>query len=161
MLRGFVLKAYAVLFSSLFAIIFVAQILGFLNLYRPIIAVPATIIVAFLAFWGYQKFSLELPSKDLDSKTLQNSLILSSLILVFSVFVVRMLLWPHSELGKTISVDFLGYHGIKALELARSGSMWNLAIPYGDYPNGYESLVAVGLLIIGDIRVLGFFDNLS
>jgi hypothetical protein len=160
MLRRFVLKSYAILFSSLFAIIFVAQILGFLSLYRPIIAIPATILVAVLAYWGYQKFSLELPSKELDSKTLQNSLVIASLILVFCVFVVRMLLWPHSELGKSISGDFFGYHGLKALELARSGSIWNLAIPYGDYPSGYESLASFGLLLLGDIRVLGFFHAL-
>jgi hypothetical protein len=160
MLRSVVLKTYAMLFSSLFAIIFVAQILGFLSLYRPLIAIPATILVAVLAYWGYQKFSLEIPSKDLQSKTLQNSLVIASLILVFCVFLVRMLLWPHSELGKNISGDFFGYHGLKVLELARSGSIWNLAIPYGDYPNGYESLASFGLLLIGDIRVLGFFHAL-
>jgi hypothetical protein len=160
MLRRIVLNTYAGLFSCLFAIVFVAQSLGFLGYYRPLLAIPTTLIVAVLAYWGYQKFQLELAPEELSSKALQNSLFLSSLILVFFVFLLRMLLWPHSELGKIIPVDFLAYHGIKALELARSGSMWNLAIPYGDYPNGYESLIAFGLLLTNDIRILGLVHAL-
>jgi hypothetical protein len=160
MLRRIVLNSYAGIFSSLFAIVFVAQILGFLGLYRPWLAIPTTLAVALLSYWAYQKYHLEITTEELSSKTLQNSLILSSLILITFVFVLRMLLWPHSELGKIIPADFIGYHGIKALELARSGSMWNLAIPYGDYPNGYESLLAFGLLLTGDIRFLGLVHAL-
>jgi hypothetical protein len=151
-----VLKLYAALFSCLFAIIFVAQILGFAGLYRPICAIPATLITALLAYWAYQKFQLDLKPQENSS----HLLLLSSLLLVLLVFVMRMLLWPHSELGKLIPADFFAYHSIKALELARSGSSWNLAIPYGDYPNGYESLAAFGLLLSGDIRILGLFHAL-
>jgi hypothetical protein len=154
-----VLNTYSGLFCFLFAIIFTAQILGMAGLYTAWSAIPMTIIVAVLAFWGYKRFDNawlnELESDSEAPPILVNTILFSTLLIVFLVFVQRMILWPHSELGNIISSDFLGYHSIKILDFLRSASVWNLALPYGQYPFGYESLTVFGMLFTGDIRILG------
>lgn len=159
MLRRIILNSYIGLFSFLFAVIFTAQILGIAGLYTARLAIPITIIVAVVAFLAYVRFDNgwlnEIEAEDDVPARLQNSMLLSSLLIVLLVFVLRMLLWPHSELGRVISDDFLSYHSIKILDFLRSGSIWNLAIPYGQYPNGYESLTVFGMFFTGDISIIG------
>ncbi len=92
---------------------------------------------------------------------LSKTIIGVSIGLVIVIFVQRMLLWSQSTLGSIIAPDFINYHGIKALQLYYIGSVWDLSIPYGQYPFGYESLIAFGMFFTGDIRVTGVVHALT
>lgn len=152
------LKIYAVLVSTIFGIAFTAQILSFLGVYQAFIAIPLTIIVSILAFIVYQKLGSSWRSifsiQD-STSILSKVVILVAIALVLVIFLQRMVLWSQSSLGIFISPDFVGYHGVKALQLYYVGSSWDLAIPYGQYPFGYESLIAFGMFLTGDIRITG------
>lgn len=153
------LKIYAVLVSMLFGIIFTAQILGFLGIYYSIIVIPLSLFVMVIAYIGYQRFAVGWYNVfDTDqnvSSLLSKTIIVVSVLLVLIIFVQRMVLWSQSTLAISIPADFLGYHSIKALQLYNTGSVWDLSIPYGQYPFGYESLIAFGMFFTGSIQVTG------
>lgn len=154
-----VLKFYALLLSIVFAIVFSAQILGFMGGYIAPIAIPLSIIVAILAYIAYQRYGKDwfgaISPQETQSTWLQKSVLLTCLLIVTLVFLQRMVLWHQSTLGIFISPDFSAYHSIKVYELLRSGSSWNLAIPYGQYPSGYESIIAFFMFFVDDIRITG------
>jgi|GEM_PF-3996304 len=153
------MRLYAVLLSIVFAIVFVAQILGFIGFYTAPIVIPATVVVAILAYIAYQRYGVSwfetLSPSESQSKWLRNSILFICMMLVTVVFLQRMVLWHQSTLGAIISPDFGAYHSVKAYQLLRDGSAWNLAIPYGQYPFGYESLIAFFMFFVDDIRVTG------
>ncbi len=159
------LKMYAMLVSTLFGIVFSAQILSFLGFYNLILAVPMTLLVSSLAYIIYQRSSdtwhKTLNQHQMPSNLLSKTVIGVSVALVFIIFVQRMILWGKSTLGFIISPDFIGYHGVKALQLYYTGSAWDLSVPYGQYPFGYESLIAFGMFFTGDIRVTGIVHALT
>ncbi|GAB5491565.1 MAG: hypothetical protein Phog2KO_17800 [Phototrophicaceae bacterium] len=153
------LKIYAVLASLFFGIVFTAQILGFIGIYYPLIAIPLTLISSISAYIAYQHFASDwytvFDTDQTISSLLSRTIIAVSIVLVLIIFVQRMVLWSQSTLAVSIPADFGGYHSIKALQLYRTGSVWDLSIPYGQYPFGYESLIAFGMFFTGNIQVTG------
>lgn len=158
-MRQIVITIYIALFSTLFGTMFSAQILGFLGLYTAPIAIPLSIALSILAYYFYQSTGQvwleKIQSEKSPNTLLRNVIILICILIVSIVFVQRMILFPHSELGRFISVDFTSYHSLKALDLYYSATVWDLSIPYGQYPFGYEGLIAFGFMLTGDIRVVG------
>ncbi|MGJ3237692.1 MAG: hypothetical protein ACFE0Q_03200 [Anaerolineae bacterium] len=158
-MRQVCLTGYAVLVSLLFSVVFTAQILAFSGVYRPVLAVPLTVLVTLCAYVGYQRLGTAwvqtiTPTEE-RSGWLPHLMLVVSASLAVLIFLQRMVLWPQSALGRNIPVDFLGYHSIKVLQLVREGSVWDLGIPYGQYPFGYESLIAFGMFFTHDLRVIG------
>lgn len=153
------IKIYAGTVSLLFGIVFTAQILSFTGLYDAWIAIPLTLIVIVFAYLAYMRsgktyFETFTPQES-PSTLLRNSILFVCIFIVLTVFLQRLVLWHISAAGQVIPSDFAGYHSIKAFQLLREGSNWNLAIPYGQYPSGYESLIAFGMFFTGDIRITG------
>jgi hypothetical protein len=59
--------------------------------------------------------------------------------------------WPMSAFGEIINGDAGLYHYPKAIEMWSTGTAWDLTIPFGDYPFGYESLLSFTLLFAQNI----------
>ena len=47
--------------------------------------------------------------------------------------------WPNNTLEDRLDWDAGEYHFPKAVELYKTGSVWDFSISYGEYPFGYES----------------------
>lgn len=153
------IRIYAGTVSLLFGIVFTAQILSFMGLYHAWIALPTSLIVIIFAYVAYMRsgktwFETFSPQES-PSTLLRNSILFVCIVILLTVFLQRLVLWHISTAGQIIPIDFASYHSIKAFQLLRDGSNWNLAIPYGQYPSGYESLIAFGMFFTGDIRITG------
>jgi hypothetical protein len=155
----------AFLLCLIFGIVFTAQTLGFLGIYWRWIAVPLTFIVTGAALTGYYRlhhgwFETLNPDDDYDQSLFTIVIVITVLVFVTAVFGTRMMLFPYSELGRFVPSDFHGYHALKALDLIRSHSYWNVTLPYGEYPLGYESLLAFSLALTGSLQWAGMLQFL-
>lgn len=159
MLHRFLYALYGLVLSLLFGIIFSAQVLGFLRLYTTIPAILMTLVISSLAGWAFFRldggYARQLAEKAPPDTRTSGIVGICMLLIVLLVYVVRMVLWPYSELGEQIHIDVITYHLPKAIELFRTGSMWTFEIPFGQYPVGYESLPAFSLILRGDYFGMG------
>ena len=158
MIQRLLIWIYGLVFALLFGVVFSAQILGFLRLYAPLPVllgtVAATLAAAYFYFrsgrtwWrGFAPQPRPTPGEAMAA--------VCALLLLLLIFGLRMALWPESALGAIHHEDMIVYHLPKAIELARTGGMWSLGIPYGQYPIGYESLTSLAILLTGSYARLG------
>ncbi|MBT3239928.1 MAG: hypothetical protein HON98_04485 [Chloroflexi bacterium] len=163
-IHSVMLYSFSIILSLLYSIIAVAQILGFFQLYIPLLTIPLSIILSILVskfyisagknFWNLDAID------ESDSSHLQIVAYISGVILLFGLILWPLFRWPFSGLQFPIEWDAAFYHFPKAIELFRSGSFWDLSIPYGQYPNGYESLLSFGISILGNEYLFGFVHGL-
>lgn len=154
---------YGVILSLFFGIIVSGQILGFLGLYQTVpailLAIISTLTAAFLFFKEIPTRKRDISDKNshsLHSNTwLEASFFIAGAILLLFLIVLPTLRYPMSPVGRALTWDAGAYHFPKAVELYRSGSVWDLSVPYGDYPFGYESLLSFDFLLSGDERLFG------
>ena len=138
-----------------YGIVASGQILGFTGLYFKDFVIGLTIIltaVSLIYYFSDQVLIHQfLPkSSNLLKTPIMVSLILGGILIFILLTAVPMLRWPESPIGRTLTWDAGAYHFPKAVELYRSGSAWDLSVPYGDYPFGYESMLALGLTLSGN-----------
>ncbi len=155
---------FSILLSLIYSIILISQILGFLNLYIPLISIPLTIFLSILiskfyitagkTFWKLEEDNDPVPS------FVQIVGYFGGSILLLGLIIWPLIRWPFSGLQFPIEWDASFYHFPKAIELYLSGSFWDLSIPYGQYPNGYESLLSFGLSIVGTENLFGLVHGL-
>ena len=81
---------------------------------------------------------------------------LYALVLTLALIAVPLVLWPASPAGKTLTWDAGLFQFPKAVELFRSGSIWNMNVCYAEYPLGYESLLSFSMLFGGTTALYGF-----
>jgi len=146
---------FACIQALIYGIVASGQILGFSGLYRRDLVLALTIILSAGSLFYYLSdkvlFNQFLPDKSTTLKTpLKISLILGGILIFILLTAVPMLRWPESPIGRTLTWDAGAYHFPKAVALYRSNSAWDLSVPYGDYPFGYESMLALGLTLSGD-----------
>lgn len=79
----------------------------------------------------------------------------AGLIAFFLVILLPLIRWPFSPVSDVLHWDAGAYHFPKAIELFKTGTYWDLSIPYGEYPNGFESLLAFSLLLTGKETLFG------
>ena len=154
-LPKFSLLLFACIQALFYGIVASGQILGFSGLYRRDLVSLLTILLTAgsLIYYLSDKslFRQFLPDKSTILKPpVKISLIYGGILIFIMLAVVPMLRWPESPIGRTLTWDAGAYHFPKAVELFRSGSAWDLSVPYGDYPFGYESMLALGLTLSGD-----------
>lgn len=160
------IRIYGFQLSVLFAVVFTAQILGMLGLYQRALVLGMTTLVAILACVAYLRFNRDFFSELIPDDTAPRSSVLditlygATIVLLGAIFVWRMVRWLGSSLGNTIPNDFIAYHGIKALDLYHTGSLWNLAIPYGQFATGYENLLSFAFFFNYDFTVTGIIHAL-
>lgn len=161
MLRRIVLGVYALLLGAMFGVVWSAQVLGFLGLYTLPAALLLTIIVSAFAIAAYRRVGHEWFAEMATIaaphpwNVLNASLLLAALGLLLVVFLFRMVAWPYSELGFSVPPDFFDYHAVRVIDLGYSGTMWNLSIPYGQYSNGYESILSFFYLFSSSVQSAG------
>ena len=158
-LRGRSIPALALgfLLCLLYSVIFSGQVLGILGIYHAWSAVPLTLLVLAVSGYFYLK---SLPVSD-ESQTTDFSKLdllfgLCAVVLIIALIAVPLVLWPTSPAGKTLTWDAGLFQFPKAIELFRSGSMWNMNVCYAEYPLGYESLLSFSLLFGGNTASFGF-----
>jgi hypothetical protein len=162
-LKRFPIRIYGVLIGVLYAIIFCGQVLGFFRIYTPIAVLLTGLIVAFLTSWayftfgGYAFFSAALHKKmgGATRHPFEFICYAAGLVLLILLMLWPLARWPYTPISETLSWDAGIYHFPKAIELYRTGSAWDLSLSYGEYPFGYEALLAFGLSISGDGLLFG------
>jgi len=161
-----------------YSVIFAGQVLGFLGLYNLWTALPLALAVFGVSGYFYFK-SLDHAHRRAEPAVVEmenrrgtapagaerGAAALSKLDLLFglcavaltvALIAVPLLLWPASPAGKTLTWDAGLFQFPKAIELFRSGSIWNMNVCYAEYPLGYESLLSFSLLFGGNTAFFGF-----
>ena len=163
---------YGIILALFYGVIGAGQILGFAGYYRPLPAVALSLLLALLAAVLYFRenpvgpddFPIAMPRGGSAGErlfaVLETVFAISAGLLFLLLAALPTLRWPASPLGRSLTWDAGAYHFPKAVELFRSGSVWDLSVAYGDYPFGYESLLAFGLSLTGDERLFGLIHML-
>jgi len=144
---------FAVVLSLFYGIIASGQILGFAGLYRSIPAISLSLGLAVVVFFVYIRSSNQFldsfdhPAEIPKDTGLAGALIISGLLLYVMLVFYPLVHWPFSPISNELHWDSGLYHFPKAAEMISTGSAWDLSIAYGEYPFGYESLIAMSLLI--------------
>lgn len=159
-LQRFGVELFAGVLCLFFAEIFSAQILGLLGIYRLWTILPATVILAVAAFityfkWGSREFFSSLPDEVSSSRWFDLTLAALGILILTLTVLLPVARWPFSSVSETLHWDAGAYHFPKAVELFRTGSVWNFSIPYGEFPFGYESLLAFGLSLTRNEALFG------
>lgn len=161
----FLLRLYGISLCLLFGMITAAGLTSFGSSYYPLPVLISTCLVMGIALYVYFRHdngwvAAVFPAANSPQNRLFFTMIGSAGVLLISVFLFRLLNYPVSAVGNVIPGDAISYHFLKALELIRSGTLWNLAHLYGEYPIGYESLIAFGLLFTGSWQFAGVMHGL-
>ncbi|MCD4672526.1 MAG: hypothetical protein K8R77_07680 [Anaerolineaceae bacterium] len=159
---------YIGLVTLLFGSIFSGQVLGFLKLYTPALAIVTSLAAAVLAFWVYLHSGglqflqsiTELKEEKNTPTLLEVVLYTTGLILLVLLVLLPVVRWPASPIATSLEWDAGAYHFPKAIELYSTGSAWDFTISYGEYPFGYESLLALGLSLTGSEALFGLAHGL-
>jgi hypothetical protein len=152
------------------------HILAFLGLYRLetfLITAPLAVIGAgWLYTRGFDAWANAIfPPLPFDPKLIparerrlaqyDRACLIAAVILLLLIFLLRVSLFPWSNVGDLVSADAIAYHFPKAFELARTGTLWDVSFLYAEYPIGYEGLVAGGVLLTGTIFPAGLIQALT
>jgi hypothetical protein len=143
-----------------YSVIFAGQVLGLLGLYNIWLAVPLALVVfALSAYFYFKSLPISGPQDGAAAASFSQLDILfgaCALLLTALLVAVPLLLWPASTAGKALTWDAGLFHFPKAVELFRSGSMWDMNVCYAEYPLGYESLLSFVLLLTGNAAFFGY-----
>jgi len=153
---------FILILSSFYGVIASGSILGVTGLYRK----PYSIILMICAVLGlsinlfsqrdlFQKFSR--PDRTSRNEDYIDWFFYAlSLGLIVILVLIPIIRWPMSIAGDWFPWDAGLYHFPKAVEMYRSGSANDLSIAYGEYPFGYETLLAYCLSLGGSIQQFGW-----
>ena len=152
-MRKLMPRIFAVVLSLFYGIIAGGQILGFAGLYKSFLAIPLSLGLAGVVFFIYLCSSNQF-FDTFDHATgspmnteLSAAFIICGLLLYILLVFYPLVHWPLSPVTTELPWDAGLYHFPKAAEMISTGSAWDLSISYGEYPFGYESLIAMSLLI--------------
>jgi len=167
-LKNLPLYVTIALLALLFGAILSGQVLGVLRLYTPAAAVVLTLITAAAAFWLYLRTgglaflqSITATDDETDKPTLLETVLYAAgLVLLVLLVLLPVVRWPASPIATSLEWDAGAYHFPKAIELYATGSAWDFTISYGEYPFGYESLLALGLSLTGSEALFGLMHGL-
>jgi len=154
MMKKTVAILYITLFSIISGIIVAAQILGFAKLYYPVIVIFASVFLSCLFGFLLTKLSYKFILESLEGqnrlhlpKWAASVVTIAGILLLLIVLFLPLLLWPYSGINHELNWDAGFYHFPKAAEMVVTHSSWDLSIAYGEYPFGFESLIAASLII--------------
>ncbi len=153
----------AFLLCLFFGFTLAGQVTAFLGIFRlaPVLLLGSALtgLALFVYFrWDEQQLIPYLMHKNADSQRpvwLNRSAYLAALAILALTMLIPLMRWPFSPISDVLHWDAGAYHFPKAIELFKTGTYWDLSIPYGEYPNGFESLLAISLLITGSEALFG------
>ena len=141
---------FALITSLFYGTIFSGQVLGLLGLYSVIPAALLSLACAgfvFYLFIANRRWLAEFPDARQGSTrwsaALDLVLVLAGILLFTLLALYPLVRWPFSPISNPLTWDAGLYHFPKAIEMLAHGSAWDLSIDYGEYPFGYESLLAL------------------
>lgn len=162
MKKNFIVELYFATLALIFGFVASGQLLGFLKLYTFWLAIPFSLIVAAACFYLLNKFAypflagiVENPQRVRAPKTASILVAICSVLILLVVLLLPLLIWPFSSINRELIWDAGLYHLPKAAQMIVSGSSWDLSIAYGEYPYGFESLMAGALLLNNSGYLLG------
>lgn len=159
----FLCSIFILLTALFYGVIFSGQVLGLLNLYHPVTATLVSLVVSGLVLyllasnrqWFDSFLNAAQTSQNFPQKFLEITLMSVGLALFGLLALTPLLRWPFSPISRRLTWDAGLYHFPKAIEMISTGSAWDMTIDYGDYPFGYESLLALAFGINNDGYLLG------
>lgn len=156
------IKIFGATLSLLFGVIAGGSILGILNSYRPILGIIFSLAISAAAFYWFSTQAEMRILEHIQNKAgfsfnpgMEMLLMFCGLLLLGLLILLPVIRWPFSYSGNWFAWDAGVYHFPKAIELFRSGSVWDLNIPYGEYPYGYESLLTFAISLSGNETLFG------
>lgn len=165
-MKKFVSWIFLGLFALLSSIVCVGQILGFAGLYYSWLAILLVILLFVLFCYLLRQtaypFLINQFSDDLvkNNKILNNALYVVGFALLLLLILLPLIGWPYTNINQKLAYDAGVYHLPKAVELLVQHSAWDFTISYGEYPWGFESLIAFSYvlskagLLIGTVHAL-------
>lgn len=144
---------YIGLVSVIAAMQIAGQILGFIGFFTFWSAILLALILAAVFYRWLQRtcadFLLDIltPEKPEKSHRLLNTAgYIAGALLILVLLLLPLVLWPYSGITEELTWDAALYHLPKAVELVNQHTAWDLTIDYGEYPWGYETLIAFSFL---------------
>lgn len=159
-------RLYALILAFLYSVICSAQVLGFFRIYRLGYILPfvlsGTVILFFVygKFW-FRDFHTTIFQQRQGSQFFDYALWAIGIFLLILLILMPLFLWPYSSVNPVLAWDVGKYHWPKALELANTGSAWDLTLSYGEYPYGYEALFSFAALLNRDGMLFGSMHALG
>lgn len=165
-----------VMLCLLYGVSVATHLLAFLGIYRLETLLIAASLAVFGAGWLYSRHfdswaSAVFPPSPSDPKLIparerrriqyDRACMIIAVILLLLIFLLRVSSFPWSNVGDLVSEDAIDYHFPKALELARTGTLWDVSFLYAEYPIGYEGLVAGGVLLTGTVFPAGLVQAVT
>ncbi len=150
--------ALGFLVCLIYSLIFAGQVLGFFGIYLNWIAIPLAVIVfGVSAYFTFKSLPVSDDGPGGASAFSKVDVLfgLCALALVALLVALPLILWPASPAGKSLTWDAGLFQFPKAVELFRSGSMWDMNVCYAEYPLGYEALLSFGLLLTRNTALFG------
>jgi len=129
------------------------QILGIARLYYLWLVIPVSVLLAavavFLCFhYGRDFYKHDAaPAETRRFRWLDLAFLIGGLGLFLLLVFYPLSNWPRSPITAELPWDAGLYHFPKAIEMIVTHSAWDLSISYGEYPFGYESLIALAFSI--------------
>jgi len=159
----FFINVFGITLSLLIGVIAGVSILGFAGIYQPTMGVLISLAIAVVVFYWLNRYTLP-PLLKVFRKDKEGEFVpwMESLFIVIGILLLALLIlvpvarWPNSYSGDWFVWDAGAYHFPKAIELYKSGTIWDLSIPYGEYPFGYEALLTFALSLSGSESLFGF-----
>lgn len=159
---------YILLLALIGGVVISGQLLGFINLYTPWAAAICTLLFTCLFAFLLYRFGLDFLMNTLEHsnkiripKWASTIAVVGGIALLIVVLVLPLALWPYTGINHELNWDAGLYHLPKAAQMVVSHSSWDLTIAYGEYPYGFESLLAASLLLSKAGYLLGLTHALS
>lgn len=153
---------YIGLISVVAGIQITGQILGFAGIYHLWSAILLAIILTIVFYFWLQRTCADFliavltPERADKSHRFLNIVgYASGVVLILVLLLLPLALWPSSGIYQELVWDAGLYHLPKAAELVIQHTTWDLTIDYGEYPWGYESLIAFSFLFSRSGMLIG------
>jgi len=157
-----IIHFYIGLISCVAGIQISGQILGVLGYYTTWSALLLSILLAIVFYCWILRTSYDFlfdilsPAGEKRPNQLLNALgFIAGASLLIGLLLLPLIIWPYSGINNDLTWDAGLYHLPKAAELVVSHTTWDLTIDYGEYPWGYESLIAFSLLFSNSGMLIG------
>jgi hypothetical protein len=141
---------FAFITCLFYGVIFSGQVLGLLRIYSAIPAVVLSILVGgclFFLFMRNREWIADFPEAQPVvsgwGRALELALLGTGIVLFVVLALYPLADWPFSSISHPLTWDAGLYHFPKAIEMLAHGSAWDMSIDYGEYPFGYESMLAL------------------
>lgn len=161
-MKKWLIAFYIGLVSIIAGMQIAGQILGFAGIFTKWTAILLAVVLAVVFYVWLQRstgdflLSILVPAGEEKPHRLLNSVgWVAGAVLILVLLLLPLVLWPYSGISQELPWDAGLYHLPKAVELVNQHTTWDLTIDYGEYPWGYETLIAFSFLFSRSGMLIG------